>query len=126
MGDGRRHATAGRREGEPPGDRARPGGRDSRSAVTGPFYLTGLLRCCGVPMWSVTRAGSPRSRCAACGWGVDAVAREVEVWELAHTSQPRLGHPHTPYGERGGLLAVALRAVEVTHGRSGHQFALVR
>ncbi|WP_344128862.1 hypothetical protein [Luedemannella flava] len=90
------------------------------------FYLNGLLHCCDVPMWPITRRTYDdrvlrRYRCERCGQGVDALAAEVEVWELATRAAPALGHPHTPYDLRGAQLVGALARVS----RSGDRFALV-
>ncbi|GAA1791153.1 hypothetical protein GCM10009682_11440 [Luedemannella flava] len=90
--------------------------------MSGPFYLSGLLSCCGSPMWCVTRTGTRRYRCGVCGRGVDALAAEVEVWELVHTSHPGLGNAHTAYEERRHRLDTVVWTVEVIHGRAGHRF----
>ncbi|MFC7478829.1 hypothetical protein ACFQX7_00460 [Luedemannella flava] len=89
------------------------------------FYLNGLLHCCDVPMWPITRRTYDdrvlrRYRCERCGQGVDALAAEVEVWELARGPPLRWGIP-TPYDLRGAQLVGALARVS----RSGDRFALV-
>ena len=75
-------------------------------------------------MWCVTRAATRRYRCGVCEQGLDALAAEVEVWELARTRIPTLGNAHTPYDERARPLASALRAIDVARSSSGHRFVL--
>jgi hypothetical protein len=86
------------------------------------FYLSGLLYCCGVPMWPVTRRADRRYRCERCGRGVDALTAEASVWELAYTAEPRLGVAGTPYEDRAGLLADVVDRVEF---RKDDTFTLV-
>jgi hypothetical protein len=76
----------------------------------GPFYLDYLLFC-HVPMLGATRAGRRTYVCSRCKRRIDALAAEVEVWELATTERPDLGNGQTPYTERGQLLAGVLRRV---------------
>ena len=92
--------------------------------MTYPFYLHGLLRCCGTPMWSVTRSDNRRYRCATCGHGVDALTAEVEVWELACQREPALGDGRTPYEHRGVRLAGVLDQVNVVTTGTAYQFDL--
>ena len=92
--------------------------------MTYPFYLHGLLRCCGTPTWSVTRSGNRRYRCATCGHGIDALTAEVEVWELAWQRKPDLGNGRTPYEQRGVLLAGVLDHVNIVTTGAAYQFDL--
>jgi hypothetical protein len=91
--------------------------------MTGQFYLGGLLRCCAEVMWSVNRGQDRRYRCGVCGRGIDALSAEVEVWELAHHQYPALGGGHTPYDDRGVLLARVLHHVDLV--REGVDFRFV-
>src|SRR3954454_13188793 len=103
VGIGPRHAAADRPLSVRAG-RRRKGRRPSGATVTDPFYLQGLVRCCGMPMWSVTRHNSRRYRCATCGHGIDALTAEVEVWERACERNLSIGDGRTPYEKRRDQL----------------------
>lgn len=97
----------------------------------GPFYLDGLLYC-HVPMRPVTWRRERTYQCGACRYAVDALAAEVEVWELATRQLPELGNGSTPYAQRAERLTAVLRWARLhNHGhyllrwldqpsRSGH------
>jgi hypothetical protein len=74
----------------------------------GPFYLDGLLYC-HAPMRPVTWRRERSYQCGVCRHSVDALAAEVEVWEMATHQRPALGTGSTPYAERALRLAGALR-----------------
>lgn len=76
----------------------------------GPFYLDGLLYC-HLPMDPVTSRRGRAYRCGVCRHSVDALAAEVEVWELATEARPELGSGSTPYADRAARLAPVLRWV---------------
>jgi hypothetical protein len=82
----------------------------------GPYYLDFLLYC-HVPMLGcVARGGRRVYNCSQCRRGIDALAAEVEVWELATRERPDLGNGMTPYSQRGALLAGVLRRVRYRPG----------
>lgn len=86
-------------------------------AEEGPFYLDGLLQC-HVLMRPVTWRRERSYQCGRCGYSVDALGAEVEVWEQARLARPRLGTGRTPYAERGWRLSAELtRARLLANGR---------
>jgi hypothetical protein len=89
----------------------------------GEFYLSGLLHCCGLAMWPVTRRAGRRYRCEVCGRGLDAIAAEVVVWDQAWRAQPLLGNGLTPYEQRHALLAAALSRVDVSRTGGSYQLS---
>jgi hypothetical protein len=91
--------------------------------MTGPFYLAGLLHCCGVPMQTVTWRADRRYRCLSCGRGVDAISAEVEVWDRTWRTDRLLGDAFTPYQDRQFLLSSVLARVDRSTGDTAYHLS---